>query len=302
MSDFFKNISNRFGNNSKSDYFKNISNRFGDTRSSSRISEFTNSFKSNDILSKIAFFLIVLVIFVFILNLGISLIESMYKPKSTTYLVRGLINGNNPVVISQNPKDLRGVIIGRSNNELSGIEFTWSVWLVLKNNVTGPFRNIFNKGDSYYAKESGFSMVNNGPGLYVGSSNSNVLAVVMDTVNPDEKPSTTIIEDIPYNKWFHVTIRLKNNVLDTYVNGVVAKSTILKFVPKQNYNDVNVCQNGGFDGQLSDLKYSSYALSAFEINRLVAVGPTLSNSSIGSSTPGVVPPYYLSDKWFTSQR
>lgn len=285
-----------------SDFYNNIKRRLGDTRLSGRASEVINSVRGNGILYKFVFFLIVLVIFVFILNLGISLIESMYKPKSTTYLVRGLLNGNNPVVISQNPKDLRSVIIGRSNNELSGIEFTWSVWLVLKNNVTGPFRNIFNKGDSYYAKESGFSMVNNGPGLYVGSSNSNVLAVVMDTVNPDEKPSTTMIGDLPYNKWFHVTIRLKNNLLDTYVNGVVAKRTILKFVPKQNYNDVNVCQNGGFDGQLSDLKYSSYALSAFEINRLVAAGPSLSTSSVSSSTPtGVAPPYYLSDKWFAGQ-
>ena len=284
-----------------SDFYYNMNRRFGDTKSFSRASDLMYYIRSNGIVYKFTFFLVVLVIFVFILNLGISLIESMYKPKSTTYLVRGLINGNNPVVISQNPKDLRSVMIGRSNNELSGIEFTWSVWLVLKNNVTGPFRNIFNKGDSYYAEESGFSMVNNGPGLYVGSSSSNVLAVVMDTVNPDEKPSTTIIGDIPYNKWFHVTIRLKNNIIDTYINGVVAKRTVLQFVPKQNYNDVNVCQNGGFDGQLSDLKYSSYALSAIEINRLVTAGPTLRTSSVSSSTPGVVPPYYLSDRWFTGQ-
>ena len=75
----------------------------------------------------------------------------------------------------------------------------------------------------------------------------------------------------------------------------------MKFVPKQNYNDVNVCQNGGFDGQLSNLQYFSHSLSAVEINSIVMNGPDLKSSKLNSATNSIVP-YFLSNAWYTSQQ
>ena len=110
------------------------------------------------------------------------------------------------------------VSIIRSNNANSGIEFTWSIWLLLKNNTSDKkYKNIFNKGDSYY-NHTGISLVNNSPGLYLSSlvNNQNILHVIMDTVNPSDGPSIIDIDGLPFNKWFHVAIRIQNKVLDVY--------------------------------------------------------------------------------------
>ena len=46
-------------------------------------------------------------------------------------------------------------------------------------------------------------------------------------------------------------------------------------VPKQNYGDVFVCNNGGFTGELSDLRYFDYGLGVFEIMNIVNRGQIL---------------------------
>lgn len=262
--------------------------------------------RSNSIVAKFAFLILVLIVFIFILNLGINIVGYFMNPTNNPYIVKGTLDGKNPLVISQNPKDANSVSIIRSNNEDKGIEFTWSVWLLLTNNTSDKkYKNIFNKGDSYYNNDAGtgVSLVNNGPGLYLNSltNNQNTLQVIMDTVNPNGGPSEVNVDGVPFNKWFHVAIRIENKVLDVYVNGTIASRHVMKFVPKQNYNDVNVCQNGGFDGQLSNLQYFSHSLSAVEINSIVMNGPDLKSSKLNSATNSIVP-YFLSNAWYTSQQ
>jgi hypothetical protein len=75
------------------------------------------------------------------------------------------------------------------------------------------------------------------------------------------------------------------NTMDVYVNGTITSRTKFTAVPKQNYNDVQICQNGGFEGNLSNLRYFSHALSAFEINNIVKGGPSLmAANNTGSMT------------------
>jgi hypothetical protein len=69
-------------------------------------------------------------------------------------------------------------------------------------------------------------------------------------------------------------MRVENTLMDVYVNGTIT-STKFTAVPKQNYNDVQICQNGGFEGNLSNLRFS-HALSAFEINNIVVRAVRLS--------------------------
>lgn len=262
---------------------------------------------SNNIVAKFAFLFLILIIFILLLNLGINIIDYFMNPSVNPYIIKGSLDGKNSVIITQDPKDINSVPVLRSNNESSGIEFSWSVWLLLKNNSSDKkYKNIFNKGDSYYSNNSGngISLVNNGPGLYLSSleNNQNILHVVMDTVNPELGPSVVDVGGLPFNKWFHVCIRVKNKLLDVYVNGTIASRHIMKFVPKQNYNDINICQNGGFDGQLSNLQYHSRALSAPEINYIVIKGANKESSQFNSSTINSTTPYFLSNAWYRSQR
>jgi hypothetical protein len=94
----------------------------------------------------------------------------------------------------------------------------------------------------------------------------------------------------------NVIIRCQNKTLDVYINGTVARSLQLTSVPKQNYGDVYVGMNGGFDGYISNLWYYNYALGTAAIQQIVARGPN--TKMIGSSGLNDKSRDYLSLRWF----
>ena len=280
---------------------------FGD----SSVVDASNSFlNSNTLIAKFAFLLFVLIAFIFLLNLGIRIIGYFTKPKGNPMLVSGTLNGASALVISQNPKNKNSVSILRSNNQNGGMEFTWSVWIYINDITTsdGPnYSVIFNKGNGTYFSEGpykGMSTVSSGPGLYLDNKASQEgrvnLVVAMNTVSTTNPRETMIIKDIPLQKWFHCAIRLENTSLDAYINGTIANKIIMQDVPAQNYEDVHICSNGGFNGNISNLQYFDSALSVFQINNIVIWGRNSSASSAGSSDDASGFPYYLSNLWYNA--
>ena len=69
--------------------------------------------------------------------------------------------------------------------------------------------------------------------------------------------------------------------------------TKFESVPKQNFGDVWINMNGGFEGYLSRLQYFRYALDYKEIESIVKAGP--SKDVCGDT--GELPPY-LDDNWW----
>ena len=260
---------------------------------------------SNNIVSKFAYVILVLIVFIVVCDLGIYILSYFSsQQKENPYIINGVSDGSNPMIITQDPSDKSSIPIYRSQNQNNGIEFSWCLWLLLEGNKSSPnvkYQNIFNKGDSYYDKINGISTVNNGPGLYLSSllNNENVLHVVMDTVNVAEGPTIIDIRNIPFKKWFHVCIRLENKSLDVYINGIISKRHTMISVPKQNYNDINICQNGGFSGKLSNFRYYAYGLSSLQISTLMSGGPNL-NSSSSSNTSSPNYSGFLSNSWFNA--
>ena len=65
----------------------------------------------------------------------------------------------------------------------------------------------------------------------------------------------------------------------------------------QNYHDVHVCKNGGFQGKISNLRYYNKALTIFEINSIINSGPDTKvyNTQISKDYN------YLSTLWYTSK-
>ena len=289
---------------------------------SSSVAVSSEFFDSNSIIAKAAFFLLVLVVFVILLNLGINILGYFMRPSSTPYIVYGTLQCSESHVVSQDPKQAGSVSITRSNNQTTGMEFTWSTWLLITDNTASKYQHIFNKGNAPTSNAgrslmkktgsvpaSGIASINNGPGLYLAplEHNENTLLVVMDTIDMSSNtihPTNYIeVKEIPFNKWCNVVIRLENTLLDVYVNGTITQRLTINSVAKQNFDDIQICQNGGFPGQLSNLKYYNYALSAFEINAVVIGGPNTSMSTLSSSynNNSKSNSYYLSNLWYTSK-
>jgi len=256
---------------------------------------------SNTMIAKFAFLIFAIIIFVFLINIGIALIVYFTSPQSNPYLVYGIMDGTNSAIIPQDPKNSESIFIGRSNNQSTGAEFTWSVWLFLSDlgNKPSMYNHIFSKGSNTFDPNNNLASPNNAPGLYVAPG-ENALYVVMDTVSGNDNNNNFYIKNIPLNKWFNVILRLENMVLDAYINGVIATRLAFQNTPKQNYNDVLICQSGGFSGKLSNLRYYSYALSVFEINSVVYAGPNMKISSIQTKNTLFSDYSYLSSLWYTA--
>jgi hypothetical protein len=250
--------------------------------------------ESNSLVGKFAFILLIIFLFVVLLRFGISILGYFLGPNHSPHLIDGMVDASQMIIYPQDPSSNSAVTIYRSVNASDGLEFTWSTWIYINNLQTnaGIYKHIFSKGNSDLA-ENGMIHPNNAPGLYI-APNTNALIVVMNTYNVINEE--IIIPDIPINKWVNVIIRCKNTTLDVYINGTITRSINLVGVPKQNYGDVYVAMNGGFDGYISDLWYHNYALGTAEIQNIVNKGAN--TKLIGGSGVMDYMSNYLSLRWF----
>jgi hypothetical protein len=273
--------------------------------------------QSNSIIAKFVFLILVVIAFLFLMNLGVIILGYFFNPSNNPFIIKGMIPGNVANTFIQDPSvGDKSKIIKLSNNERTGMEFTWSVWLQINDIGSGTpkYQFVFNKGDLKPGSD-GITTINNGPGLYLskGSGNGNnaaAITVIMDTAtlnqssnsNPNSISNSLYIDNIPiHNKWVNICIRLENTMLDIYVNGTISGRLVLPSVPKQNYNDINIGQHQGFNGNLSDLRYFNHALSIVEINNIVYWGPNTSPSTNGPNTTASGNYSYLSSLWYSSK-
>jgi len=268
-----------------------VFNTFSTFKTSFGTSEFL---ESNSLIAKFAFLLLVVFSFVILLRLGISVLSYFLKPSSSPHLIDGMVDATQMIVYPQDPSNNGAVTIYRSVNATDGIEFTWSTWIFINNLQTnaGIYKHIFSKGNSNL-NQNGMIQPNNAPGLYI-APNTNSLVVVMNTFNVINEE--IVIPDIPINKWVNVIIRCQNTTLDVYINGTIARSINLVGVPPQNYGDVYVAMNGGFDGYISNLWYYDYALGTAAIQNLATSGPN--TKMIGTNGLADTMYNYLSLRWF----
>lgn len=297
----------------------NVSNSLGDVRGaiSSSVQDFSskdlvgssNEFlQTNTLIAKFVFIVLVLIVFLILMNLGIYLISYFFQPSTSPYLIKGIKSGNEPKKITQDPKKTDSITIFRSNNQVGGMEYTWSVWLKVDDDPGEGAQHVFSKGITGPEQAQYATSGNNAPGVYLIQQKQGTppaqnaqddrtlstcsLAIKMDTVS--NNPDPIIIPDIPFQKWIHVAIRLENQVMDIYINGILKKRISFPNVPKQNYGDVWVCQHGGFIGQISDLRYFDRALNVLQLMNITMAGPNR------NPVPSVVDTSsdYLSNKWF----
>jgi hypothetical protein len=263
-----------------------------------------NFLESNSLVARFAFLILVLIVFILALRIGAEFLGWLMAPSGSPHLLDGMVSAKHTQVFPQDPSVSGAVPILRSKNQEDGLEFTWSTWINIESLTykEGHYKPVFHKGSKSNMRTSqagqsdqlapGLLFPNNAPGLYI-APNTNDLVVVMNTFeDPNEM---IVVEDIPLNKWVSVIIRCDNQDLDIYINGTIAKRHVLTGVPRQNYDDVYIGANGGFDGYVSNLWYFDYALGTTAIDAIVQDGPNLTlkgDDTLNSK------PYYLSLRWF----
>lgn len=295
-------ISNSIGNvsNSLTDVRSAISSSVQDFSSKNLVSSSDEFLQTNTLIAKFVFIVLVLIVFLILMNLGIYLLSYFFQPTKSPYLIKGIKSGSEAKQITQDPQNSDSITIFRSNNQSAGMEYTWSVWLKIDDAPEGSDKlHVFSKGISKPSAKTEYAP-SNAPGVYLiqemvntGPLSTCTLVVKMDNVAGVESGDIKI-PDIPFKKWIHVAIRLENQIMDIYINGTLKKRVSFPNVPKQNYGDVWICQNGGFSGKISDLRYFDRSLNVFQLMNITMAGPNM------KPVPDVVDTSsdYLSNKWF----
>ncbi len=253
-----------------------------------------NTIDQYSMVEKIFMIILSIIVFVVLLILGTKAIIYFLSPSKSPYLIKDTINAENQMVISTNPNVSGSIPIYRSVNEDNGVEFSWSCWINISDLQYGygKYKHIFHKGNDNVG-DKGMITPNNAPGLYIHPT-QNALVVVMNTYSTIDEE--IMITNIPLNKWVNVIMIVQGNVLSVYINGSLVKLHQLSDVPKQNYGDVYVAMNGGFNGYISKLRYFDYAIQPGEIQNINYWGA--SNAlSITSDLQYISNPY-LSLRWY----
>lgn len=251
--------------------------------------------ESNTLVAKIAFLLVAVILFILALRICLHMITWLMKPTTSPRLINGMVDASQLIIFPQDPSNSDAVTIYRSVDASQGLEFTWSVWIYINKLQTtqNTYKHIFSKGNSTL-DDKGLVTPNNAPGLYL-TPYTNTLLVVMNTYNVINEE--ILIPDIPMNKWVNIILRCENKELDVYINGTITRSLTLLGVPKQNYGEVYVGLNGGFDGNISNLWYYDYALGTSAIQRIATNGPNtkIVDGSVSTNQKGYD---YLSLRWY----
>lgn len=220
-------------------------------------------------------------------------------------------------IIAQDPNDPTAKPIQLSDNERTGIEFSYSFFIYVN---PSSFRNdegllhVFHKGYS-----SQYPLL--GPGVYM-KANTNTMRVYMNSTATWNQYCD--VENFPVQKWVHVALVCRAGGMEVYINGDVAKRMpFTGGVPYQNFQDFYVFSQrvprqiigddmtgtntnasargqsfrvfGAFRGSLSRLVYFNYAMSYTEIASILNDGP-----SKRVETQGADQPPYLVDTWWST--
>ena len=224
----------------------------------------------------------------------------------------------------QNPQNPRAKTIYFSDNQRSGVEFSYAMFINIKSDT-------FSKGEHklYHILHKGYGSTYPllGPGIFCWGD-TNKLRVYMNCF--DTWDNYTEIENIPVDKWFHLTVSCKGNILYVYINGNLKKKMALSnnTPPYQNYGNVyafssrkvslykaittslekndefkgtqsasNLDFDGSAKGMISRVYYFSYALTYTEIQYLINMQPS---TVMDGPDMSMVP--YLSDTWWANRQ
>lgn len=238
-------------------------------------------------------------------------VMTLYK---TTLIENTVTSAGSPIEIIQDPASSKAKTIFLSDNERSGIEFSYSFFLYVSpdtfiNNTT-KYKHIFHKG-----YKTAYPLL--GPGVFM-KNDENTMIIHMNSFQDWRK--NVEIPNIPVDKWFHCALVFRKTALEVYINGNLTKKMAFPNgdLPYQNFGNIyafsrqtvtetripgGATDAGNFeierqiDGRLSRLNYFRYALGFAEIQMLMNEGPSSKMEEDSGMTR--VPPY-LQDAWWTT--
>jgi hypothetical protein len=98
-----------------------------------------------------------------------------------------------------------------------------------------------------------------------------------------------VVNNLPHDKWFHLGIIAKQNIMYVYINGALNTSRKFDSVIAQNTSNYHINNNSSVNyGSIADIHYYSKALNIFEIQSSTINLPTTSMAKTSMSDTSLV--------------
>lgn len=139
--------------------------------------------------------------------------------------------------------------------------FTWHMFIYVPNwkYRYGFEKEIISKGNGYDAC----------PSIHLGSTDNNVI-IRVKTTGGVEKLRVT---DVAIRKWFHLTIVVQDLRMESYLDGRLENTLIMKHVIQTNNDPLYIARNGGFAGYIYRLCYLNEVLPPLTIQHISSQSP-----------------------------
>ena len=251
------------------------------------------------------------VVICLILYFGVLVVKQIYsktksKKDDSPVILHGLVDGKMPRIIDQNPNNSGSITLKRSVNE-SGIAFSYSFWIYIDgktwSSYTNKWKHIFHKGTKMTNEKNNEPHIIcpiQCPGLWIHPG-KNAMRLYINTFNTNRE--YVEIDNMPIKKWIHIAYCQSNFLSTVYVNGRLKASHVLQTLPRQNYYNLHLFQEGGFDGYMSSMQYFNYILHPSSISSIALKGPNVRKSTKDTKTDddkeferSHIP--YLSNRWW----
>lgn len=315
-----KNLSN---NNSFNFNFNNNGNNNGNGNGKLSISNITTPVKqvTGFVIPFFVKVIVIVLLVVLLVYLCYLIISDYYNiSNNSPYLIDSITDATKPLIVPNSR-------IKESVDARYGLECSYSFWIYIKssnysyisntncNNIEENYKHILHKGNSDFASSGCDNKSDNKadkegfkypllqfPGMWLNTKTNSIKFVVNTEENPYNNPNhpdNLELNNLPVDKWVHITFIIINNNIDVYLNCNLKKRHTLQYVPKYNYGDLFVTSFGGFLGYLSKLRYYNYALEPYDIINQCKMPP--SSISEVSQDSQIEPPYLSDDYWFNTQ-
>ena len=221
-------------------------------------------------------------------------------------LLSGLVDGQHAHEVKQDPNYEGSKNLLRSINE-NGIEYSYSMWIYINGDTWAgsntKWKHVMHKGPRMQQVIDGDEPHNfcpiQCPGLWI-HPNKNTMRLYVNTYDTNEE--YVDIDNLPVRKWIHFVYTQSNFTSNIYINGRLKTSHNLATLPRQNYYNLWITQDSGFNGYLSTTQYFNKVLDAAHIHDLSVKGPTLEkhreeryNNSNDLTSKRTA---YLSNRWW----
>ena len=90
---------------------------------------------SNTAISKFVGFILCLLLFVLIFQIGMGLLQNAFGANYSPYVINGMVQSDKELQVSANPNVSKSVPIYRSIDQNQGLEYSWNVWFNVDSNA-----------------------------------------------------------------------------------------------------------------------------------------------------------------------